>query len=88
MQGEHPLSHVRLPGADTDRPFVTQTQKVRIRSIAESTRTKLFSMMPQAQDDEDEDAEEESDDWEEPEMPRWMMQATRIYERVLMLLGD
>ncbi|CEJ55165.1 hypothetical protein PMG11_01439 [Penicillium brasilianum] len=88
MQGEHPLSHVRLPGADTHRPFVTQTQKVRIRSIAESTRTKLFSMMPQSQDDEDEDGEEESDDWEEPEMPPWMMQATRIYERVLMLLGD
>jgi hypothetical protein len=86
MQGEHPLSHTPLPGATPDHPFVTQTQKVRIRSIAETTRSNLFGMIPEPP--EDEAGYDGYDDWEEPEMPPWMMQATRVYERVLMLLGD
>lgn len=88
MQGEHPHSHSPLPGANPEHPFVTQTQKVRIRSIAETTRSELFAMMPQSRDDEDEDGNDGYDDWKEPEIPPWMMQATRVYERVLMLLGD
>lgn len=89
MQGEHSESHTPLPGVNPDRPFVTQTQKVRIRSIAETTRSNLFAMMPMPQDDED--GTDQDDDCEEPEMPEippWMMQASRVYERVLMLLGD
>ncbi|KAJ5175542.1 uncharacterized protein N7482_001419 [Penicillium canariense] len=90
MQGEHPESNVRLPGADADRPLVTPTQRVRIRSIAETTRTSLFSVMPQDDDEDEGEGEGETgdDDQEEPEMPGWMMQASRVYERVLMLLGD
>ena len=41
--GKHPLTGAPLPGAQGDRPLVTQTQKVRIRSLAEATRYKIFS---------------------------------------------
>ncbi|KAJ5481032.1 hypothetical protein N7539_006926 [Penicillium diatomitis] len=91
MQGEHPASHHKLPGASPHHPLVTQTQKVRIRSIAEITRTNLFAMMPGPREDEmneDDDDADQKDDWDEPEMPVWMMQASKVYERVLMLLGD
>ncbi|EPS30910.1 hypothetical protein PDE_05863 [Penicillium oxalicum 114-2] len=91
MQGEHPVSHQKIPGASPAHPLVTQTQKVRIRSIAETTRSNFFTLMPEPRDEDGDGGgkgEGEEEDWEEPEMPAWMMQASKVYERVLMLLGD
>lgn len=72
--GVHPLTNEPIPGAGDRWQTVTQTQKVRIRSLAEMTRNKLFSMLP---DDEDEDVEQP-----------WLIEVTRVYDRTLMLLAD
>lgn len=60
--------------------LVTQTQKVRIRSLAETTRYKVFSVLPVG--DEEEEGEEGAG--EQP----WVLEATRVYDRTLMLLAD
>lgn len=76
--GVHPLSRTPLPGTQSGRSLVTQTQKVRMRSLAESTRSKVFSCLVS----EDEDGEDE-------EMEQvWSLAATKVYEATLMLLGD
>lgn len=72
----HPLTNAPLPGSQGP-PLVTQTQKVRIRSLAEMTRNKIFSILP------DPDPEDEFD----VEQP-WVLEATRVYDGVLMLLAD
>lgn len=72
--GVHPLTNEPIPGARDRWQTVTQTQKVRIRSLAEMTRNKLFSMLP---DYEDEDVEQP-----------WLIEVTRVYDRTLMLLAD
>lgn len=79
--GAHPSSHSPLPGTVDGRPLVTQTQKVRIRSLAETTRNKIFSCLP------DSDEGGDWDDGDEVEQP-WVLEATRVYDRTLMLLGD
>ena len=50
---------------------MTQTQKVRIRSLAETTRNTVFGVLP------DEDEEEEQP---------WLEDVARVYDGVLMLL--
>ncbi|KAJ6104157.1 hypothetical protein N7523_010477 [Penicillium sp. IBT 18751x] len=70
--GRHPLTNEEIPGARDHRQFVTQTQKVRIRSLAETTRNTVFGMLP---DEED----------EEEEQP-WLEDVARVYDGVLMLL--
>jgi hypothetical protein len=72
--GRHPLTNAEIPGAADHRQFVTQTQKVRIRSLAETTRNTVFAMLP----DEDE---------EEVEQP-WLEDVARVYDGVLMLLAE
>ncbi|KAJ5128397.1 hypothetical protein N7448_002116 [Penicillium atrosanguineum] len=68
--GRHPLTNVEIPGAHDQRQVVTQTQKVRIRSLAETTRNTIFGMLP---------------DDEEEEQP-WLEDVARVYDGVLMLL--
>lgn len=80
--GVHPLTHSPLHGAVQGRPFVTQTQKVRIRSLAEMTRNKLFACLPDP--DEGQDAPEPDEEVDQP----WLIEATRVYDRTLMLLAD
>lgn len=80
--GIHPLTHTPLRGAVDGRPFVTQTQKVRIRSLAEMTRNKIFACLPDP--DEGEDRTEQEEEIEQP----WLLEATRVYDRTLMLLAD
>ncbi|CAI7651730.1 unnamed protein product [Penicillium discolor] len=89
----HPLTGAVLPGAQPGQSLVTETQKVRIRSLAERTRFQVFSCLATSNergnsvngygdgDDEDEDSGDEID---EP----WMLEATRVYEKSLMLLAE
>ncbi|KUM63767.1 hypothetical protein ACN42_g3337 [Penicillium freii] len=89
----HPLTGAVLPGAQPGQSLVTETQKVRIRSLAERTRYQVFSCLAKSTeggnatngygdgDDEDEDSGDEVD---EP----WMLEATRVYEKSLMLLAE
>lgn len=82
--GLHPITGSALPGADSGRPLVTQTQKVRIRSLAEDTRNQIFLVLP----DSDERDVEEGEGGESEDMQPWLMEATRVYDRTLMLLAD
>lgn len=75
--GIHPLTQLPLHGAVEGRPFVTQTQKVRIRSLAEMTRSRIFACLPDPDEGEDEEVEQP-----------WVVEATRVYDRTLMLLAD
>ncbi|CAG7944097.1 unnamed protein product [Penicillium nalgiovense] len=95
----HPLTGAALLGARTGQSLVTETQKVRIRSLAERTRHQVFSCLAKLndrgnagavnangygygyEDDEDQDSGDEVD---EP----WMLEATRVYEKSLMLLAE
>lgn len=86
--GIHPITREPLREASTSasagidsgpRSLVTQTQKVRIRSLAETTRYKVFSVLPVG--DEEEEGEEGG---EQP----WVLEATKVYDRTLMLLAD
>lgn len=80
--GIHPLTRepLALGAQHTPVSFVTQTQKVRIRSLAETTRYKVFSVLPGGE----EDGEEFEESREEP----WVLEATRVYDGTLMLLAD
>lgn len=65
---------------------MTETQKVRIRSLAERTRYRVFSCLGSTEStfaglDDEEEQEEEIN---EP----WMLEATRVYEKSLMLLAE
>ncbi|KAJ5233409.1 uncharacterized protein N7469_005175 [Penicillium citrinum] len=77
--GLHPLTgEPLLEAGDSERPLVTQTQKVRIRSLAETTRLKVFSVV--GEDAEDAEGDEDAEGW--------VLEATKVYDGVLMLLGD
>lgn len=73
-----PLASASASGQERPRSLVTQTQKVRIRSLAETTRYKVFSVLP-GEDEEGEEGEGEQ---------AWVLEATRVYDRTLMLLAD
>ncbi|KAJ5929742.1 hypothetical protein N7454_006692 [Penicillium verhagenii] len=95
--GQHPVTNDPIPGATADRPLVTQTQKVRIRSLAETTRYKIFSCLSGSDSDSlggvngnghvpyDDDDDQDDDDI--PVQP-WLMEAARVYDKTLMLLAD
>ncbi|KAG0153031.1 hypothetical protein PDIDSM_1990 [Penicillium digitatum] len=98
--GIPPLTGAVLPGAQPGQSLVTETQKVRIRSLAERTRSQLFSCLANSSKrgiaatvnaygygsghvdvDDDEDSGDEVDD-------PWLLEATRVYEKSLMLLAE
>ncbi|KAJ5782141.1 hypothetical protein N7457_003915 [Penicillium paradoxum] len=87
----HPLSGAVLPGAQPGQSLATETQKVRIRSLAERTRLEVFACLGRshqkvnpANGDEWDDDEDSGDEVDEP----WMLEATRVYEKSLMLLAE
>ncbi|KAF9244318.1 hypothetical protein DTO027I6_6600 [Penicillium roqueforti] len=94
--GTHPLTGAVLPGAQLGHSLVTETQKVRIRSLAERTRYEVFSCLEKSKDGVNagtvntggygygDDEDEASGDEVEP----WMLEATRVYEKSLMLLAE
>jgi hypothetical protein len=79
-----------LPGAQPGQSLVTETQKVRIRSLAERTRYEVFSCLgrssekTRANGDGAWDEEDSGDEVDEP----WMFEAARVYEKSLMLLAE
>lgn len=72
IEGKDSMSQSPLPGANPDRPLVTATQRVRIRSIAENSRTQLFSIMPSPGEntEDDTDADADADDAEDGDEDR------------------
>lgn len=83
--GTHPVTGDALPGAVIGQSLVTETQKVRIRSLAERTRHQVFSCLSNSvASGEVGDEEDELDDIDEP----WMFEATKVYEKSLMLLAE
>ncbi|CAG8063718.1 unnamed protein product [Penicillium salamii] len=81
----HPITGAALPGAVIGQSLATETQKVRIRSLAERTRHQVFSCLATSSASTgDEDGNEEL---EEPDEP-WMLEATKVYEKSLMLLAE
>ncbi|KAJ5273904.1 hypothetical protein N7478_009029 [Penicillium angulare] len=101
--GLHPSTHTPLPGIVDGRPLVTQTQKVRIRSLAEGTRTRIFSCLNEAESndkngyvngngngkvDESEENSDIDDDAAHVSAQPWLMEAAGVYDKTLMLLAD
>lgn len=80
--GIDPVTGESLVEGQDRRPLVTQTQKVRIRSLAETTRYKVFSVLPGEDEEGDGDGEEGEGE------QAWVLEATRVYDRTLMLLAD
>ncbi|TQB67820.1 hypothetical protein MPDQ_004692 [Monascus purpureus] len=90
-----------LSGFDTRHNIVSMTEKVRIKSIAESCRVTVVEALEREDDpdgdkdeDDDDDGDEMTDDDNYPsrdldEGPsQWQMEAARVYERTIQLLGD
>lgn len=85
-----------LSGFEDRKDIVSMTEKVRIKSIAETGRVVVFesrrdekgseSNAASATDDDDQDEEEEAEGYEN--VGRWEMEAARVYERTIQLLGD
>lgn len=107
LQGEDVESGAPLSGFEGRRQVVSMTEKVRIKSIAETSRLVVVEARDRGKDDttgEDEDEDEmdldgganDNDDDEffgtedrDLEGPgRWEMEATRVYERTIQILGD
>ena len=119
LLGEDAESGAPLPGFETRRNVVSMTEKVRIKSIAETCRMVVMEVRGR---DEEEEEEEDGDggsasDEDDEEMVdvlgdgagsgsgrsangngnemdyretpgRWEMEAARVYERTIQLLGD
>ncbi|KAJ5893026.1 hypothetical protein N7504_009717 [Penicillium tannophilum] len=93
--GQHPVTKEPIPGAAADRPLVTQTQKVRIRSLAEMTRYKIFSCLESSGSSSFSELNENGNVVYDDEplgadtpMQPWLMEAARVYDQTLMLLAD
>lgn len=93
-----------LPGFENRRDIVSMTEKVRIKSIAESCRVAVVETREHGGDDstgdrdaggatEEEDEDDDMDDSSDPEgfgetVGRWEMEAAKVYEKTIQLLGD
>ncbi|KAL1975375.1 hypothetical protein VTN31DRAFT_3767 [Thermomyces dupontii] len=89
-----------LSGFENRRNVVSMTEKVRIKSIAEATRLAVVDLWERGgeeeekgeqQEEEEEDSEDAADGVDGEEMDgigMWEMQAARIYERTIQILGD
>lgn len=103
LLGEDVDSGIPLSGFEMTKNIVSMTEKVRIKSIAEASRIVVVEMRErdvEYQDEEDDSDEEEDDDGEgrndDMELDLedgggtglWEMEAARVYERTIQLLGD
>ncbi|PYH42198.1 general transcription factor IIH subunit TFB6 family [Aspergillus saccharolyticus JOP 1030-1] len=108
LLGEDAESGVPLPGFEGRTNVVSMTEKVRIKSIAETCRVVVVEAREQEDLDdgdkgagngiddtseEDEESEDEmmNDAMETNEYPipgRWEMEAAKVYEKTIELLGD
>ncbi|OGE49915.1 hypothetical protein PENARI_c019G07134 [Penicillium arizonense] len=86
--GTHPLTGAALPGAQIGQSLATETQKVRIRSLAEMTRYEVFSALGASNQEVTGDGDDDYDDDVEDDDEPWMLEATQVYEKSLMLLAE
>lgn len=87
-----------LSGFEDRKDIVSMTEKVRIKSIAETGRVVVFesrrgekgseSNVASATDDDDGQDEGGEEEEEYENVGRWEMEAARVYERTIQLLGD
>lgn len=91
-----------LPGFETRRNIVTMTEKVRIKSITETSRVAVVEAMERGNGngsgnggmngmdgvDEDDESMPDDDDDDDGVAGIWEMEAARVYRRTIQLLGD
>lgn len=81
-----------LAGFEGRREVVSMTEKVRIKSVAETARVVVFEARDSQEEGGDEDEEDAEDDEESQEVEtvvgKWEMEAAQVYERTIQLLGD
>ncbi|THC98716.1 hypothetical protein EYZ11_001779 [Aspergillus tanneri] len=104
LTGEDADSGAPLSGFESRSNIVSMTEKVRIKSIAETCRVAVVEAREQVDEpagqEEDEDSggdDDDDDDIEDvygtgdysPDAPgRWEMETARVYEKTIQLLGD
>ncbi|KAF7586977.1 hypothetical protein BBP40_007892 [Aspergillus hancockii] len=98
LTGEDADSGAPLPGFETRRNTVSMTEKVRIKSIAETCRVAVVEAREQVEGPYDEDEDDFSDDDDDfddiygttdyPTPGRWEMETARVFEKTIQLLGD
>lgn len=82
LQGHDVETGTPLSGFETRRNLVSMTEKVRIKSIAETCRIAVVEVMERGNDEEEEGLSEEDGP------SKWQVEATRVYQRTIQLLGD
>lgn len=104
LQGEDMESGETLSGFGGGRDQVSMTEKVRIKSIVEGARITIVDVQGREEAVvEDEEEEEDEDDYEggygegegdkideggDDVLGRWEIEAARVYEKSIQLLGD
>ncbi|KAK2754711.1 hypothetical protein FQN54_006844 [Arachnomyces sp. PD_36] len=101
LRGEDVETGTTLPGFEGRRGVVSMTEKVRIKSLAERCRITVIEVREEGGgsmveiEEEDEDEEDEDEDMGvgvgegyEKAPGRWEMEAARVYEKTIQLLGD
>lgn len=95
LLGEDVETGVPLSGFEYTKNIVSTTEKVRIKSIAEASRIVVVEMREkdlEYQDDSGTDWEDGMDidesELESNHTGLWEMEAARVYERTIQLLGD
>ncbi|KAE8377440.1 hypothetical protein BDV26DRAFT_293164 [Aspergillus bertholletiae] len=97
LTGEDADSGAPLPGFESRRNVVSMTEKVRIKSIAETCRVVVVEASEQVDGPEDDDEDGFSDDDDVDDVfgtddqlapGRWEMETARVYEKTIQLLGD
>lgn len=77
-----------LPGAVVGQSLLTETQKVRIRSLAETTRFQVFASFSASSTSVGAGDDDDEEEHEEPQFSPMMFAATKVYEKTLMLLAE
>ncbi|GFF55781.1 hypothetical protein IFM51744_08724 [Aspergillus udagawae] len=102
LLGEDVESGAPLSGFENNRNLMSMTEKVRVKSIAETCRVAVVEARENDKSkagEEDDDDENSSDDEDEDEdgaygteeyesIGRWEMETAKVYERTIELLGD
>lgn len=103
LVGEDVESGLALSGFERTRKVVSMTEKVRIKSLAETARVAVVEARERNNDEDELEEEEEDeidldDDDDDDDVfgtedfhhgpGRWEMETARIYERTIQILGD
>lgn len=100
LQGEDAETGAVLPGFERGRDrVVSTTEKVRIKSIAESMRITVLDVLDRDggsmdEEEDEEDGDVDDDDYDDivsgggDVVGRWEMEAARVFEKTIQLLGD